>query len=159
MKNFPPLRWFFVILGFVQVRYEPKVDKFKIDPFLTAYAVLVSFVIQSYRTYSLVTPFVIVAEAEYLAQTKHVWIGNLLIYIDFVILYILNTCTIGLILMKMRRHSKLLNSLIQFQKEYNCLSEINTNTKDNKGLLPFIWTLILLTISCPAITVYVFINA
>lgn len=151
MKKFPPFRWIFIIFGFVQVKYESQVERFKFNAALTGYSFLFSFVLSSYRTYALYSHCAFVAESEYFAASRHIWIGNFVVYADFCTLYLLNTITPYLFFLKRASQLKLLNALLEFQKRFQISKRKNTDT-----FQLFIKAFIILAVLCPIFTILMF---
>lgn len=151
MTNFLPFRWIFVIFGFTLQRYIVKTDEFEFDPLLIGYSIVVSSVITWYRTYSLYLQQIMVDETKSFEDTKHELIGYFLVYLDFILLYMLSLSTIYLFYAKRKEHLKLLNFLVRFQKDYK---ELGTGDDTMKNILPLVWILILIFISCPLMNLY-----
>lgn len=151
MTNFLPFRWIFVILGFVLDRYKVKTDEFIFDPLLIGYSIVISSVITWYRTYTLFSQQIMVDETKYFEDTKHELFGSFIVHLDFILLYFLSLSTICLFYAQRKQHLKLLNFLVRFQKNYK---ELETGDDKMKNILPFVWTLILISISCPLMNLY-----
>lgn len=143
MEDFLPCWGIFIITGFVQIKYEQ--DEFIFSHLRTFYAVFISSILQCCGYYALLTQSIIIAEAQYLSETKHAWVGSRVIFMDFLLLIGLNTSTITMSFVKRKEHLKLLNRLNRFR------------TKTLRHHLPLVSMLLALVATCPPVTTYNFI--
>lgn len=153
MKHFPPLRWIFIMSGFIHTEYCTELNQFKFSSLVTTYAIFISLIMGSCRFYALITRFAVEAESHYLTESKHAWISNYIIYMGFSLLNLLNTSTIANAFYNRKRILELLNSLVLFEKNFG-----GKITKMKKRLF-LVWMLISFHLACPPMTTYVFINA